>query len=245
MELKILTGFYNAEKYIERCLKSIQSQTHTNFICYITHDLSTDKSKEVFENFIKEDDRFILVKDYHKKLYQTGNFDKTIRFNDSIKDNDVLIEVDGDDYLPDPEVFSRIAKLYEDNDVWIANGSFMYSNGQNGFSQKQEGFDNLRAVRFTASHIRTWRAFLWRSIKEEDLKDENGNYWQWSGDLCFMYPMLEMAGNEHYTFMPEINYVYNGENPLNEHKLDMHMVNNHAYLIRNKKRYNKLCKQEQ
>ena len=40
--------------------------------------------------------------------------------------------------------------------------------------------------------------------------------------------------------MTDVNYVYNGENPLNEHKLDMGMVNNHAYLIRNKKPYTRL-----
>jgi len=92
----------------------------------------------------------------------------------------------------------------------------------------------------TCSHIRTWRAFLWRKIKEEDLKDENGNYWQWSGDLCFMFPMLEMAGDEHYRFMTDINYIYNGDNPINEHKVDIDMVNNHASRIRAKAKYDKL-----
>jgi|13_taG_2_1085334.scaffolds.fasta_scaffold13437_2 glycosyltransferase involved in cell wall biosynthesis len=240
MKLKILTGFYNAETYIERCLTTIKYQSYKDFICYITHDLSTDNSKKIVEEFIKGDDRFVLMEDHDKKLYQTGNFDKTIRNNPDIEDNDVLIEVDGDDFLPDDKVFERVAKLYEDNDVWITNGSFMYSNGTVGFSQQQEGFDNLRNVRWTGTHLRTWRAFLWRAIKEEDLKDEEGNYWQWSGDLCFMYPMLEMAGKEHYRFMSEINYVYNGENPINEHKLDLEMVSNHANQIRSKKPYEPL-----
>jgi hypothetical protein len=54
--------------------------------------------------------------------------------------------------------------------------------------------------------------------------------------------MLEMSGSEHYKFMTEINYVYNGENPINEHKVDMTMVNDHATKIRNKKPYEKLVK---
>lgn len=240
MSLVVLTGFYNAEDYIERSLFTIQNQSYKDFTCYITHDLSTDKSVEIVKKFIENDDRFILIDDNERKLYQTGNFDKVIRNNPNIKDNDVLVEVDGDDCLPDAGVFDRILNLYEDDDVWIANGSFMYSNGQPGFSSKQTGFDNLRNSRFTASHIRTWRAFLWRSIKEEDLRDENGDYWQWSGDLCFMYPMLEMAGEEHYRFMTDINYVYNEINPINEHKVDMSMVNDHATKIRSKKPYEKL-----
>lgn len=238
----ILTGFYNAEKYIQKCLYTIMNQTHRDFTCYITHDLSTDNSAELVKEFIKDDPRFILVPDNDKKLYQAGNFDTTIRHNKNISDSDVCIEVDGDDWLPDNEVFSRIHKLYQDENVWIANGSFMYSTGHPGFSSPQTDFQNIRRNQFTASHIRTWRAFLWRSINENDLKDEHGNYWQWSGDLCFMYPMLEMSGPEHYRFMPEINYIYNETNPINEHKVNMNMVTEHAWKIRNKIPYNRLVR---
>jgi glycosyltransferase involved in cell wall biosynthesis len=236
----ILTGFYNAEKYIEKCLLTIMTQSHKDFTCYITHDMSTDKSVEIVKKTIKDDSRFILVNDYDKKLYQAGNFDRTIRNNKNISDDEVLIEVDGDDWLPDINVFKRINEVYSNKNVWIANGSFKYSNGQLGFSSPQKEFSNLRNSRFTASHIRTWRAFLWRNIKEEDLKDDNGDYWQWSGDLCFMFPMLEMAGEEHYRFMNNVNYIYNAENPINEHKVDMSMVQNHAERIRRKTPYKRL-----
>jgi len=233
----ILTGFYNAEKYIIRCLDSIIKQSYKEFVCYITHDMSTDNSVSLVKEFIKNDPRFILIDNYDKKLYQTGNFDKSIRNNSEVKDKDVCIEVDGDDYLPDSKVFQRIHDVYLDDNVWIANGSFTYSNGAPGFAKRQENFDNLREGRFTASHIRTWRAFLWRAIKEEDLRDENGDYWQWSGDVCFMFPMLEMAGENHYKFMESVNYIYNGNNPINEHKVNMFMVNEHAAKIRSKPPY--------
>jgi glycosyltransferase involved in cell wall biosynthesis len=238
----ILTGFYNAEQYIERCLGSIMSQNYTDFTCYITHDLSTDNSVNLVKDMIKDDSRFILIDDNDKKLYQTGNFDKVIRYNPNISDNELLIEVDGDDSLPDANVFTRINELYKDDNVWIANGSFRYSNGSIGFAKPQTNFTSLRTEQFTASHIRTWRAFLWRAIKEEDLRDENGDYWQWSGDVCFMFPMLEMAGPEHYRFMTDINYIYNETNPINEHKVDIGMVQNHAYRIRAKERYPKLIR---
>jgi glycosyltransferase involved in cell wall biosynthesis len=238
----ILTGFYNAENYIERCLGSIMGQTHQDFTCYITHDLSTDNSVSLIKEMIKDDKRFILVPDSDKKLYQTGNFDNVIRNNPNISDNEVLIEVDGDDWLPHSNVFAKINEVYLDENVWITNGSFRYSNGQSGFSSKQKINERLRLDPMTCSHLRTWRAFLWRSIREEDLKDENGNYWQWSGDLCFMFPMLEMAGDEHYVFINDILYTYNAENPINEHKVDMSMVNNHATRIRAKQKYNKLVR---
>ena len=240
----ILTGFYNAENYIERCIASIMGQDYTDFTCYITHDLSTDNSVKLVKEMIKDDKRFILIDDNEKKLYQVGNFDKVIRNNTNILDDEILIEVDGDDCLPNSKVFNRINELYSDKNVWIANGSFKYSDGTTGFASKQTNFENIRNQRFTASHIRTWRAFLWRKIKEEDLKDENNNYWQWSGDGSFMYPMLEMSTEEHYRFMTDINYIYNAENPINEHKVDINMVHDHANKIRAKKPYKPITRYE-
>ena len=40
--------------------------------------------------------------------------------------------------------------------------------------------------------------------------------------------------------MKDINYVYNGENPINEHKVDLRMVSDHANKIRSKEAYKKL-----
>tara|TARA_R100000315_G_C5233814_1_gene144889 strand:+ start:1939 stop:2655 length:717 start_codon:yes stop_codon:yes gene_type:complete len=238
--MKILMGFYNAEKYIQRSILSVMSQNFKDYKCYITSDKSTDNSVDLVNQIIKNDERFELVEDTDIKLYQTGNFDRNIRNNKEIDDNEVLVEVDGDDFLPDVNVLNRINNVYKDPNVWIANGSFQYANSSPGFSQAQTDFDNLRASRFTASHIRTWRAFLWRNIKPEDLRDENGDYWQWSGDLCFMFPMLEMSGPEHYKFMNDINYIYNEDNIINEHKVDMSMVNDHASKIRSKEKYDRL-----
>jgi len=232
----IVTTLYNAKNYIERCLFSIKTQTFKNFKCYITDDLSTDNSVNLVKNFIKNDDRFILIENT-EKLYQPGNYDQVIRNNPEIDDNEVIVEIDGDDWLPDSDTLNRINKVYSNNNVWIANGSFKYSNGSPGFSSKQEITNNLRQIRFTASHIRTWRAFLWRNIKVDDLKDDDGIYWKVTGDLSFMYPMLEMSGNEHYKFMEDVNYVYNEENPINDHKVDLTLVNDIAVKIRNKKPY--------
>ena len=67
----ILTGFYNAEQYIERCLGSIMGQTHKDFKCYITHDLSTDNSVSLVKQMISGDDRFILIDDNEKKIIQS------------------------------------------------------------------------------------------------------------------------------------------------------------------------------
>jgi glycosyltransferase involved in cell wall biosynthesis len=239
--IHIVTTLYNCENYIEKCIGSIFGQDHNEFKCYITDDLSTDKSVDIVKELINGDDRFILIQN-KEKMYQPGNYDQVIRNNNEIKDNDIIVEIDGDDWLPNSKCLKKIHNVYLDNNVWITNGSFRYSNGNNGFSSKQVINDSLRQNRMTCSHMRTWRAFLWRNIKQEDLKDENGVYWKVTGDLAFMFPMLEMAGEEHYRFIDDIIYVYNEQNPINDHKVDLTLVNDIAIKIRNKEKYKKLLK---
>ena len=237
----IVTTLYNAEKYVDRCIGSLMSQKFKDFKCYITDDLSTDNSVNVVKEMISGDDRFILIENKNK-MYQPGNYDQVIRYNKLIDDNEIIVEVDGDDWLPNTSTLGRINDVYNNQDVWIANGSFVYSNGRPGFAAPPRDINNIRKEVFTASHIRTWRAFLWRAIDEDYLKDDNGNYWSVAGDLAFMYPMIEMAGEEHYKFMNEVNYVYNEENPLNDHKVNMGSVNEIVVKIRNRETYKRLIR---
>lgn len=232
----ILTTLYNSEDYVIKTLTSIKSQNFKDFKCYITDDISTDNSVKLVEEFCEDDDRFILIKNT-EKFYQPGNYNQIIRGEYNIDDNEVCVEVDGDDWLPDNDTLGRIAKVYEDDSIWIANGRFVYSDGRPGFAAPPKNINNIRNEAFTASHIRTWRAFLWRNIKEEDLKDTKGVYYTVAGDLAFMYPMLEMAGESHYKFMMDINYVYNEQNPLNDHKVNIAKVSSYVREIRNKEEY--------
>jgi glycosyltransferase involved in cell wall biosynthesis len=214
------------------------SQSFKDFTCYITDDLSTDNTVKIIEDIIKEDKRFILIKN-KSKMYQPGNYDQVIR-GLNIGDDEICVEVDGDDLLPDRNVLQRIKEVYDDKNIWLANGSFKYSDGRNGFAKKPESTEDIRKIIFTMSHIRTWKSFLWKKINEEDLKDENGRYWEVAGDLSFMFPMLEMSGLEHYTFMDNINYIYNETNPINDHKVNFGKVQKIVNQIRNKKPYNKI-----
>ena len=241
MKIIVLTTTYNCENYIERCLSTIMTQTFKNFKCYITDDLSTDKTVEKIKNFIHGDDRFVLIQN-KEKMYQPGNYDQIIRGNFDIDDEDICVEVDGDDWLPDSKTFERVINNYSSGDVWISNGSFRYHDGRPGFARPYTSFDNIRNETFTLTHLRTWKVFLWRNIKQEDLKDKNGNYWEVAGDLSFMYPMAEMSGIEHYRFMGDINYIYNESNPLNDHKVNLPKVSVIAQTIRGYKPYEKLIR---
>ena len=241
MKLIVLTTSYNCENYIERSLSTIMSQSYKDFRCFITDDMSTDNTVEKIKNFIKNDNRFVLIQN-QTKMYQAGNYDQIIRGDYNISDEDICVEVDGDDWLPDSKTFQRVVDTYNSGDVWLSNGSFKYHDGRPGFSQPHTTIEDIRQKPFTLSHLRTWKSFLWRSIKQEDLKDSNNNYWKIACDLAFMFPMVEMCGPEHYKFMYDVNYIYNESNPLNEHKVNFPEVQKMNQLIRGFKPYEKLVR---
>tara|TARA_R110000824_G_scaffold74160_3_gene188781 strand:+ start:1114 stop:3087 length:1974 start_codon:yes stop_codon:yes gene_type:complete len=236
-KLIILTTLYNSEKWIDKCIQSIKDQTVDNYKCFVLDDISTDSSVESARKAIGEDPRFVLVQNT-KKYYQTGNYDQIIQ-SEQVNDNDICVEVDGDDWLPDNEVFHRILDAYSDEETWLAFGQFKYADGRPGFA-KQGSVAQCRTSVFTMSHIRTWKAFLWRNIKTEDLYTHTGWYSDGGGDLFFMTPMYEMATEKHTKFMNEVNYVYNDENPLNDHKRSANPQHEHAHYARQKPPYGSL-----
>ena len=214
------------------------SQRYKDFTCYITDDMSTDNTVSIVRETIKNDSRFILIEN-QSKLYQPGNYDQIIN-SKNIDDDEICVEVDGDDWLPDSNVFTRINEVYKDKEVWMTSGSFRYHDGRPGFANPPTNFSNVRKQTFTLSHLRTWKSWLWKKIKPEDLRDENNNYWNVAGDLSFMFPMFEMSGEKHYRFLSDINYIYNESNPINDHKVNMSNVINTVNKIRNKPEYKKL-----
>jgi glycosyltransferase involved in cell wall biosynthesis len=214
------------------------SQQYKDFKCYVFDDLSSDNTSQKVQDIIKDDPRFFLIQNT-KKLYQPGNYDLVIRHM-NLPDDEICVEVDGDDWLSNSKVFSFINNLYTNEDVWMTSGSFSYHDGRQGFANPPTTIENLRRQAFTLSHLRTWKSWLWKKIKEDDLKDSTGEYWSVAGDLAFMYPMLEMAGLEHFKFVKDILYIYNESNPINDHKVNMSKVIDSVNKLRAKQPYERI-----
>ncbi|MDY2956316.1 MAG: glycosyltransferase family 2 protein [Lachnospiraceae bacterium] len=54
MKVSIIVTAYNKEKYIKKCLESVISQDCDNWELIITEDKSTDRTKEIIEEYIKD-----------------------------------------------------------------------------------------------------------------------------------------------------------------------------------------------
>jgi glycosyltransferase involved in cell wall biosynthesis len=242
--IKIITCFWNVEDYIENCINSIKLQKFKEFKVFLIDDMSTDKTVEKINKLIDGDDRFILIKNEEKK-FKLRNMDELIRNKDIFNDEDIIVELDGDDWLYDDMVLSFINEKYKNNpNLWITNGSWVWSTGGVGFSNKVNP-DTVRYDPFTFSHLRTWKCHLWRKINKESLQYDDGTYFKSGADVAYTFPMVEMSGNEHYEYIPNILLVYNGENPRNDHKPGSASGSHYEQIIccniiRNMKKYERI-----
>ncbi len=242
-KFNFIVPFYNAGKWLKRCITSVKNQNYSNYMCYLIDDLSNDDSVDIVNKHIDGDKRFKLIKNTEKK-YALGNIVETLK-TQNISDEDVNIILDGDDWLSSFNVLSHLDHAYKESECLVTYGSYVYyPNGTKGVepsSYPESVIENneFRKDTWRASHLRTFKTKLWNHINMEDLKDEDGDYYKTAYDQALMLPLLEMAGSRSQ-YISDILHVYNRENPLNVDKVKQKQQFQTAQKIRAKKPYERV-----
>ena len=240
---RIITPFYNTEGFIGRTIYSLKRQNNKNFKCYMIDDCSTDSGSEIAALSTASDRRFQLVQNLDKK-FALQNIAETIESIDDIDDEDVIILLDGDDWLPSNKTLSHLEKVYNSENCLMTYGSYVYApHGRKGpepSEYPQDVIDNnsYRTDKWRASHLRTFKYKLWKEIDQDDLKNEKG-YYRVAYDQAIMLPLLEMAA-ERAVYVPEVMHVYNRINPLNVDKTKQQEQFETAQEVRAKKSYQRI-----
>jgi len=218
---KIIVPSFNSLDYLARTLHSIEMQSDRQYdVCVIDDGSSIKAQRELITEFCGRNGwKFLFNKKNQGALYGLVN---AIPLLDCV-DDDVIVVIDGDDWLAHAEVFSTLRKTYTENDVYLTWGQCeIYPGGKTPVNYAQPIPDlvirqNLfRDIPFVFWHPGTFKYFLWRHIKDSDLRDTNGEYFMLMKDKATLYPMLEMA-REKIKFIKDTLYIYNLENPLNDY----------------------------
>lgn len=100
-KISVIVPAYNIEEYIKKCLISIQNQTYKNIEVIVVNDGSTDKTLDIINNTILNDNRFIVIN-------QNNTGVSTARKNGIEKaSGDYIGFVDGDDII-EPDMFEKL-----------------------------------------------------------------------------------------------------------------------------------------
>ena len=239
---KIIVPFYNVEKWIDKCIKSIKLQDYKNFTAFLIDDISTDNTANVVKELIADDDRFVFIENKEKK-YALKNIVEAIETSGD-SESDIIVTLDGDDWFATKKALSVLNNRYNETGCIITYGSYIeYPSMKKGkFCQKLPQStilkNSYRQNTWLTSHLRTFKRGLWNKINKDDLlsdKKEN-KFYEMTWDMAFMFPMLEMAGPLSL-HIPETLYCYNRQNPLNDDKVNHQLQLKTEVEIRNKKPY--------
>lgn len=242
MKFVIFSCGYNAEKYVERHMKSIQSQLYKNYIHIIVDDCSQDKT--LYEINKYKDDKTIV---YRNTVNQKWIRNSLQYLTPHIQLDDVIVLVDLDDSLAHNSVLNKLVKAYTKNDCWMTYSLFRYSNGKTSdwiprYTPEIYEKKLYRKAIWSFGHLRTFKGFLWDALDKEDLKDLNGNYFTCTYDQAILLPMLEMCPVGKVYFIDDVMYNYNDNHSLNVHNVMKEKQIQTAQYIRSKPVYDTLKK---
>lgn len=115
MKFLIIIPTHNEEKNILFTLKSLQQQTFHDFFCVIVNDGSTDKTKEIVEEFIKDHLKFKLqnleLSQHEPGAKVVRTFNKGLQSVD-LNEFDIICKFDADIIFP-PNYLSKVNEIYE------------------------------------------------------------------------------------------------------------------------------------
>lgn len=226
-KFKIIILFYNAKPFVDRSLRSAINQDYDNFEIVMINDCSTDGSKSVIKNLLKEHfDKITYIENKERKGAMHNH--QYAIFNHCDED-DVVLHLDGDDWLKNNNVLTYLNDLYNKGDYWMVYGqleSFSAINVIESSPYKtKEEFENKRDLAYRIFHPRTFLAKAFFEIRRQDpelkcFKNPDGTWYESVCDFAMMYPLLEICGYNRVKYNDKILYVYNDINPINDCKVD-------------------------
>ena len=214
----IVVPSYNNERWCIKNLDSIINQKYDNYRVVYIDDASADRTFEFVQQYCNEHNiqECITIVHNTKRVGAMANLYKAIH---SCQDDEIIITVDGDDWLPHDGVLEYINKVYQDENVWITWGQFqMYPSRCKGFCkdfpEEVVRSNSYRKHEMPVSHLRTFYAWLFKLIDKNDLL-YRGQFYPVTWDKAMMAPMIEMASGR-YACISEVLYIYNFSNPISD-----------------------------
>ena len=109
-EISIITPVYQAEKFLQKCVDSILSQSFTDWELLLIDDGSTDRSSEIGQAYAAQDTRI----QYHRK--ENGGVSSARNTGVELAKGTYLTFVDCDDYV-EPDLLETMYQLVKKYDA--------------------------------------------------------------------------------------------------------------------------------
>lgn len=166
-KISIIVPVYNAEKYIEKCVNSLTSQTYKDIEIILINDGSTDSSLKICEKFERVDSR---IKLYSK---ENGGVSSARNLGISKCKGKYICFVDSDDTV-DIDFCEILVSNLENSKSDLSCCSYnIIKNGQKEKKYKKEKKDKYITEDKYMQLLKCYKGFLWNKLYKKKIIDEN------------------------------------------------------------------------
>lgn len=202
--VSVVVPVYNVELYVEKCIRSILSQTYPYFELILVDDGSTDRSGKICEEYARFDERVRVV---HQ---ENGGLSAARNTGIDAAKGELITFVDSDDFVH-TEFLEHLVKALEETDSQVAISShevFYQTSYQEHICEKKEAqplnvedLYNISLVGYPF-FVSAW-AKLYDIKLFEHIRYPKGELYE---DLAIVYKLF--SGVERACFIDEPLYFY-------------------------------------
>lgn len=221
--LVVIIPSYNNAAWVQNNMSSVLNQRYDNYRVIYLNDCSTDDTYQQVVALVQSRGQHQRVTIINNPV-RRGSLANTYHAVHTCADEEIIVILDGDDWFAHDRVLSHLNRWYTRYPIWVTYGSFVnWPTGHRGFCSKIRPAEiaqgRLHQQKFCAGAVRTFYSWLFKNIQKEDLIDQTTHaFYRVAGDVAYMLPLLEMAG-EHVRFVQEILCIRNVQTPLNDFKI--------------------------
>ncbi len=170
--ISIIVPIYKVEKFLRRCLKSIQYQTFPDFEVLLIDDDSPDKSAAIAKEFCRRDPRFRY---FHK---ENGGLSDARNYGIDRAKGEYIAFIDSDDHVH-RDFLKTLYEACRDNNADMAYCKFMYSYFNTGLkcprpSKARTGVMSRDDALIALITDSMFQSYAWNKLYRTSLFRENG-----------------------------------------------------------------------
>lgn len=205
--ISVIVPVYNVEKYLRECIDSVLRQTYTNFELILVDDGSKDLSKNICEEYARNDSRIKVLEKENGGASSARNLGMTVA------EGEYIYFLDSDDWIVE-EAFEKLLEIIESSDAEVVFFDAYSIDEDTGkvatthYSHKKayqsnSGYQLMEELIVNKDfHVAPWLFFLKKDLLDRTkLKFEEGIIYE---DMIFTYKLFCEAQNVMY--LPEYLY---------------------------------------
>lgn len=173
----IIVPCYNAEKSIEKCVRSLMEQTYKNIKIILVNDGSSDMTLSIISQLSREDERIIV------KTIKNGGVSNARNIGIKCSDSEFICFVDSDDFVTKSYVTDLISK--KNYDLVISGYIRMTQNNKIKIQGEKQEKKNLEELgdSFGKLYQKSFFNAPWGKLFHRSIIEENNIYFDIDKDF--------------------------------------------------------------